>query len=264
MHLLLLLFVCFLHPVLFFNFYFLNKAERTVQQLLASQAFVGPDCFGAVGGGFGERTSKDQWPRMQPAGYREKKSCAGPAASSFTSLFSLPVAPPFETVRLSQVDFSVEAGEAGPVRLPPRLFNVYDLQHIIAPTHTSRPHPLLSVKERKTDTFMHLVPVSQLWNLWVSKRAEEKCMSVCRNNLFFNCFLDFSLFHKKQKKRKQGKKKSKLNVVEMFQNHPGNRCCSTLIRHLACCSADCGHSRCLPFCSHRGSSATRSLLRAGK
>lgn len=50
-------------------------------------------------------------------------------------------------------------------------------------------------------------------------------MSVCRNNFFVFLIYIFSLFHKKSK---QGKKR-KLNVVEMFQNHPGVRCCSTLI-----------------------------------
>lgn len=133
--------------------------------------------------------------------------------------------PPFETVRLSQVDFNDKAREKGPVRLSPRLFNVYDLQHIIAPTHTPLPTPPFyqSRKERLT----HLCIASSVTTIgiWVSRSAEGGKMSVCRNNFF--CFLDifFSLFHKKSK---QGKKR-KLNVVEMFQNHPGVRCCSTLI-----------------------------------
>lgn len=60
--------------------------------------------------------------------------------------------PPFETVRLSQVDFNDTAREKGPVHLSPRLFNVYDLQHIIAPTHAPLPTPPFyqSRKERLT------------------------------------------------------------------------------------------------------------------
>lgn len=133
--------------------------------------------------------------------------------------------PPFETVRLSQVDFNDKAREKGPVRLSPRLFNVYDLQHIIAPTHTPLPTPPFyqSRKERLT----HLCIASSVTTIgiWVSRSAEGGKMSVCRNNFFVFLIYIFSLFHKKSK---QGKKR-KLNVVEMFQNHPGVRCCSTLI-----------------------------------
>lgn len=54
-------------------------------------------------------------------------------------------------MRLSQVDFGVDAREMGPIHLPPRLLNVYDLQHIIAPTHAPAHSPFYqSRKERLT------------------------------------------------------------------------------------------------------------------
>lgn len=110
---------------------------------------------------------------------------------------------PFETVRLSQVDFNDKAREKGPVRLSPRLFNVYDLQHIIAPTHTPLPTPPFyqSRKERLT----HLCIASSVTTIgiWVSRSAEGGKMSVCRNNFF--CFLDIFFFFISQKKQTRKK-----------------------------------------------------------
>lgn len=133
--------------------------------------------------------------------------------------------PPFETVRLSQVDFNDKAREKGPVRLSPRLFNVYD-SNISLPQHTHPcPHPLFISQGKKDWHIYALLPVSQLLEFeLVGVLRGEKCLFVGITFFVFLIYI-FSLFHKKSK---QGKKR-KLNVVEMFQNHPGVRCCSTLI-----------------------------------
>lgn len=110
--------------------------------------------------------------------------------------------PPFETVRLSQVDFNDKAREMGPVRLSPRLFNVYDLQHIIAPTHTPLPTPPFyqSRKERLT----HLCIASSVTTIgiWVSRSAEGgKCLFVGISFFVFLIFF-FLYFTKKANKEK--------------------------------------------------------------
>lgn len=92
------------------------------------------------------------------------------------------------------------------------------------------PHPLFISQGKKDWHIYALLPVSQLLE-FEFVGVLRGGMSVCRNNLFLFSWYFFSLFHKKSK---QGKKR-KLNVVEMFQNHPGVRCCSTLICYLLLC-----------------------------
>lgn len=92
-------------------------AERTLQQLLPSQSFAEPDCSSTVGGGRFENTpvrTNDPGGSQLAAGMRKavldwQHLSLHPR---FLPLLLLPTS--FETEKLSQRDFSVEAWETGP------------------------------------------------------------------------------------------------------------------------------------------------------
>lgn len=81
--------------------------------------------------------------------------------------------------------------------LPPRLFTMYDLQHIMPPTHLMPSSPLISQGEKDWYTYA-LLPVSHIglglfgiYELASFKRAEKKCLFVGLTfvlSLFCFCF----------------------------------------------------------------------------
>lgn len=120
--------------------------------------------------------------------------------------------------------------------LPPRLFTRYDLQHIMPPdTHDALVPPSSPFYQSRRERLTRVCIASSVTNIGLSsfgiyelasfKSTKEK-MSLCRINPFVVIFCLFCLFFSFTKNNKW-KKESKLNVVEMFQNHPGIRCCST-------------------------------------
>lgn len=110
----------------------------------------------------GEGASKDQWPRWQPAGCRDVKSCAGSTTSSFTS--SLP-SPPNLPLRLRDYHRDTSVQRHGrPGHLPHPLCSLCMTTNISRPDSPA-PCPHLSVKERKTGTHMHCFHLSDLIHL---------------------------------------------------------------------------------------------------
>lgn len=112
----------------------------------------------------------------------------------FPPLLLLPTS--FETMRLSQRDFKVEALERGPLH-PSLLFTMYDLQHIM-PQHTRHPRP--PVHQSRRERLTHVCIASSvttiglgsfgIYGLASFKRAAKK-LSLCRINLFLSLFCFF-------------------------------------------------------------------------
>lgn len=87
-------------------------------------------------------------------------------AASFLPSPPLP-SPSSETERLSQRDFSVEAWETKPPP-PSSVHYVWPpTYHAPPPTHPTPWFPLLSVKERKTDTCMHCFQCHNYWTRFI-------------------------------------------------------------------------------------------------
>lgn len=184
---------------------------------------------------FALKTAALCWDRLLHTyeGSGTRRSRNGKPGPEFHHQASLP--PPFSsgTERLLQGDVKVWGGWVHPSASLLFLLNMYDFQHITPPlTHTHRhtnPAPFYQPRNdrlTRTQCFQcHSGWTWFLWDLWVSE-LKESWEKMCLCSITFSVVFIFVLvvffFFFNKKNKKQWKKESKLNMVEMFQNHSGS------------------------------------------